>query len=376
MKSGRRDFLRFAGIAGMGLTGSGIFPSFLSGRNEPERAEGRVTIGRANATLEDGSKSATPYWRVDSGREGPSLLLLAAQHGNEIQGAEVARRFKEVCARLLVAGSVWLLPMANLLAVRSRRHSFDLGPEQNNRLSEGRNNMQRTWPGDPQGNNTERLAYALDQAVLRHCSHVVDMHCWEHFFAAETLAVRDHEASRPLGDVTTTRFVRWSDARPPQGERMMVAQLFRHRGFGALVMELSGQFQMRERQVRIGLSSMVNIAKLLGMIEGEPELIEGPRAQLGPDTRHDVVAPCVGIFMPAPTRDGSGTLAPEEYVEEGQSLGHIIRENDLATVSITAPVSGYLWQYGLCHWSLCDASLPAQHPYADEGDRVAVVVTV
>ena len=112
------------------------------------------------------------------------------------------------------------------------------------------------------------------------------------------------------------------------------------------------------------------------MIEGEPKLIEGVRAVRNPETTHEVQAPCSGIFMPALRKDKIVTLVPEDYVEKGQSLGHIIREIDLKKVQITAPVSGYLRQYGLCHWGLCDASLPAQHPYTEAGENIAVIVTV
>jgi len=294
-----------------------------------------------------------------------------------VQGAEVARRFQEVCARQLVAGSVWLIPMANLLAIRSRRHSFNLGPEENNNINpEKFHNMQRHWPGDPEGNDTARLAYALDQAVLRHCSHLVDMHCWNHFAAAEALSEEAHEPSRKLGEVTTTRFISYRNTVLPQTDKMMVSQMMLKRGGSVLVMELSGQFQMQERQVQIGLSSMVNIAKVLNMIDGQPELIEGERAVRSSENSHDVNATCSGIFMPAFNKKMNSPLNSDDYVEEGQHLGHIIREGNLETVPVISPVSGYLRQLGACHWGLCDASLPAQHPYTEEGERIAIIVNV
>lgn len=335
----------------------------------------QVTVDNAVATLEDGTALAVPFWRIESGRDGPAFVLIAAQHGNEVIGTEVARRFQEVCAQQLIAGSVWLVPTANLLAVRSRRHSFDLGPEQNNRLHPTKaNNMQRTWPGNPHGNNTERLSYALDQAVVRHGSHLLDMHCWQHVNAAETLAYNDHAPSTAMGQVTTTRFMSLRPATIPKTGPIMVAELMRKRGGASLVMELSGQFSMPERQVQIGLTSMVNIAKLLGMIEGQPEPVPGPRVVRTKENSREVHAPCSGMFVPAARKDGSGNLAPEDRVEQGQSLGHIIRDKDLVAVPIVAPVSGYLWQYGLCHWSLCDASLPALHPYTEEREIIATVL--
>ena len=374
MKKKRREFLKLAGMAGIGLASSpGIVRAFDFGQDH-QRRHNNVIVDHAVATLEDGSKLATPFWRIDSGKDGPSLLLIAAQHGNEIQGAEVARRFKEVCAGQLLAGTVWLLPMANLQAIRLRRHSLDLGPEQPGSFSKG-HNMQQTWPGDPKGNNTERMTYALDQTILRHCSHLVDMHCWNHFWAAETLDVTEHKPSNLLGEVTTTRFASYLDLRPSTEPIRSISQLIRRRGGGATIIELSGQYQMQEQQVQLGLMSMVNIAKRLGMFEGEPELTTGPKVLRNSENSNDVHVTNSGIFMPALRKDKSGSLAPEDYVEKGHLLGHIIRENDLEAEPIIAPVSGYLWHLGTCH-SGCDASLPAQHPYTMEGDKIATIVTV
>jgi uncharacterized protein len=380
MKKNRREFLKLTGMAGIGFTSAGILGTYGSDRNSKSQPN-KVIVDHAVATLEDGNIVNIPFWRVESGRDGPSLLLIAAQHGNEVHGTEVARRFQEVCGRELMTGSAWIIPMANLPAVRVRRHSINLGP--GDPISVARfegHNMNLVWPGNSAGNDTERVAYALDQAVVRHCSHGVDIHCWNQFYAAETLSVKDHEPSYLLGEATTTRFISYRSSSSPPAEKMLISQLFRARERPVAVIELSGQFQMKERQVQMGLCSMVNIAKLLGMIKGEPELIVGQRAVRSPENSHEVQAPCSGIFMPATGKENYATLDTDDFVEEGQFLGHIIRESDLTTLPVTAPVSGYLWQYGMCHTLenniQCDASLPAQHPYAEEGNRIAVLVTV
>lgn len=361
-------------MTGIGLANGGIIPA-LNLNQKSRRSHNKLVIDKTEAKLQDGRVVSTPFWRVESGVKGPSLLLIAAQHGNEVQGAEVAKRFQEICVTKLIAGSVWLLPMANILAIRSRRHSFDLGPEQNSRMSEGLNNMQQTWPGNPEGNDTERLAYSIDKAVVSHCSHAVDMHCWEHVKAAETLIENDNEMSMAMGRVTTTRFVSYRKGSVPEVNKMMIRQLMRKRGGSSIVMELSGQFQMQEKQVLIGLSSMINIAILLHMMEGAPELIKGPRVVHSPDNSHEVPSPATGIFMPGMRKDGTTVLIPGDPVEKGQVLGHIIRETDLENIPVVAQVSGYLWQFGLCHWNMCDASLPALHPYTEEGEIISVIVS-
>lgn len=376
MKYNRRSFLKLTSMTSIGLIASDIIsaPAYIPSPNIKQK-KNKVTINYADATLEDGRIISIPFWRVDSGRDGPSLALVAAQHGNEVQGSEVARRFQQVCATQLVAGSVWLAPMANLLAVQSRRHSFNLGPEENNSINADKlHNMQRHWPGDPKGNDTARLAYALDQKMLRHCSHLVDMHCWNHFTAAEALCESEREESRAMGEVTTTRFISYRNLVIPQSGKMMISQMMLKRGAAVHVMELSGQFQILERQVKTGLSSMVNIAKMLGMINGEPELIKGKRAIRTSENTHHVKAPCKGLFVPALIENKDEFIAPEDYIEKGQQIGHIIREDDLAVIPLASPVSGYIRRLGACHWGLCDASLPAQHPYTEENEIVAMIV--
>jgi uncharacterized protein len=371
MNKNRRQFLKQAIAAGVGMASMDVLHRSTSG-NDQKGHSNRLTLDHAKATLEDGSVVDTPFWRIQSGRPGPSLALLAAQHGNEVQGTEVARRFQEICVQKLVAGSVWLVPLVNLPALHRRRHSSNLGPEEpiTKAHAEGYN-MNLVWPGNPAGKTPERIAHALDQAVLRHCTHLVDLHCWSHFTAAETLST-DHQPSRPLGEVTTTRFISYRS-----WDKLRTAgQLIRNRGGGAIEMELSGQFQIQERQVEIGLSSMVNVAKLLGLLEGQPEKIQGSRVVRDQKRTREIQAPCSGVFVRALTSDKKAMLAPDDRVEQGQPLGHLIRETDLATVPIVAPVSGYLWHFGTCHWQLCDNSLPAQHPYCDKDEVVARIVTM
>ena len=79
-----------------------------------------VKVRSVTANLRDG-KLRIPYWDVDTGRGGPCLLVTAALHGNEVQGAEVIRRFRDIAVRDLASGRVLLVPFANLSAVRKRR---------------------------------------------------------------------------------------------------------------------------------------------------------------------------------------------------------------------------------------------------------------
>lgn len=87
-----------------------------------------VKVRRVTAPLKNG-RLKIPYWDIDSGVQGPCLLISAALHGNEVQGVEVIRRFRDLAATGLVRGRVLLLPFGNLPAVRNRRPHITSGPE-------------------------------------------------------------------------------------------------------------------------------------------------------------------------------------------------------------------------------------------------------
>lgn len=331
-----------------------------------------TTLDYAVTELTDGSEVSTPYWRLDSGAEGEAFLVIAAQHGNEVQGCEVIRRFKEVCQEALLRGTVYLVPFANLLAIRHRRSHLSLGPEQAYADDEG-HNMNRTWPGKADGNDTERLAHSLHEAVVQHCTRCLDLHSWSRFTATCTLARLDGGPSQQMAEVSAIRFIQWRTA-PERGPvtPTTIGGLFNDSGRGGVTIELAPQWVIREKEVTAGLRAATNMARLLGMMQGEPELLDDPVAAFSQDElegrSHEVKAPCSGMFVEA-------GLETSDHVEEGQRLGHLLRDEDLETVEVLAPASGYLWRYG-CFREHSDVALPPQHPYASEGDMLATVMSV
>ena len=119
------------------------------------------------------------------------------------------------------------------------------------------------------------------------------------------------------------------------------------------------------RAARWGLQTVVNVARVLGMLDGDPELPDLPPMAFTTENLTEVRAPCAGLFVAA-------DLRPGDRVTQGRKLGHIIREDNLEKVEVRAPSCGALRKFGR-HADNCDVSLPDQHPYADEGDLLALI---
>jgi predicted deacylase len=324
-------------------------------------------LHHVTATLTNGATTRVPYWRVNSGRPGERFLITAAQHGIELNGCEVIRRFRDVCLTDLRRGEVVLFPFTNLPAVRSRRSNLTALPEQPHGDTLD-HNMNYHWPGDPEGNDTRRLTHALYEAVVNDCTCCFDIHSWSRFTASACLVREGLPAVQRLAEVVPLRFREFIAA--PAEPRGMIDSIFCVRGQGAITVELAPQWVIREDPVRQGLQAAINMARVMGMMAGEPELLEGPIVEFHQDTwrerAHTLTAPCSGLFV-------ENGLQAGDPVEAGQSLGHLIADADLQTVEITAPLAGYLWNYG-CHRAHSDVALPPQHPYADAGDTLAAIM--
>lgn len=104
-------------------------------------------------------------YRLDSGRPGPRLLVLGGVHGNEIGGIVGAGQLT-LTDWPLTAGRLDVVPItheaANLDFVRT-------GP------GDGRD-LARTFPGNPQGSPTERIAALVTAELIEDCDGLIDLH--------------------------------------------------------------------------------------------------------------------------------------------------------------------------------------------------------
>ncbi|PDT36352.1 deacylase [Rhizobium sp. M10] len=98
--------------------------------------------------------------------EGPSLLLMAGNHGDEYEGELQLGRLMRLLDVTDISGAVTILPMANLPAVMAAKRCspFDGG------------NLNRAFPGDPMGPPTARLAHFLEHELFPRHDLVFDLH--------------------------------------------------------------------------------------------------------------------------------------------------------------------------------------------------------
>lgn len=333
----------------------------------------RIELRRVSVSLATGESYGVPYWQVSSGVPGPHLLVTAALHGNEVHGSEVLRCFVDEAAAGLVLGSCTLVPVANPIAVRRRQPhiDFELGRYYG---SDRENNVNCSWNGAVDGTNAQRLSHALFGAVVEEATHCIDLHCWPAIRAATVLPRLGNEVSMGLAQATAIRFVRASAGRAGGGTGPVfpctLGGYFNDSGRAAVAIELCGQSDVSECQVELGVRALRNCCRFLGLLPGEA----GPRGmeQVRVDTSEEVNVrtDCAGLFV-----KGRG-LALGQLVGEGDALGHVFRDDTLATETVRASSTGYLFGLGSVHDDRKgeEHQLRYFHPYVHAGETVATLI--
>lgn len=97
---------------------------------------------------------------------GANVLLSAGVHGDEYEGQFTLRKLAIEINPDDVTGSILILPTANLPAaeVASRTSPIDEG------------NLNRLFPGDPEGSITQQIAFSIEHELLAKCDYAFDIH--------------------------------------------------------------------------------------------------------------------------------------------------------------------------------------------------------
>lgn len=115
--------------------------------------------------LYDHTEMCMPIKMVRGRDDGPTLLLTAAIHGDEINGIEIIRRILQHSAIKSLSGTLITVPIVNVYGFNGR-----------SRYLPDRRDLNRCFPGSDRGSLGSQLAHILMTEVVSHATHVIDLH--------------------------------------------------------------------------------------------------------------------------------------------------------------------------------------------------------
>jgi len=233
-----------------------------SARAEPgTRARGSLVAGAHPG----GGLLEMPLTIINGAEPGPVLWLNGCIHGDEPQGPLAIINLIRELDPAQLKGAVVALPVMNVPAYEASRRG--------NPLDMFSYDMNRVYPGSPDGRYTERLAWAHKEALAAHADMEVSVHSGgDHSYLAKTIFYAPSDASLELAQAMGKRWFLLLRSPHPKGSPM--AELH-DRGKPAISIELGGACNTMPQQFRSDGRELTdafwNILRHYGMVEGTPQ---------------------------------------------------------------------------------------------------------
>ncbi|MBN2223773.1 MAG: succinylglutamate desuccinylase/aspartoacylase family protein [Deltaproteobacteria bacterium] len=300
------------------------------------KVSGRITIAES-ASRQDICLYYFGLWGTE---KGPTLLLNAAVHGNEVVGVEVVRKIVDEIDPNRLSGNLVVVPIVNPMAFTS---GLRWDPYDNI-------DMNRIFPGDPEGTMTERVAHSFFTTFAQRADYILDLHSAE--FPDELIPhirIRVDRPTRPYLDLVASTGINavWKG---PSVKGMLQTQAFQDK-IPCVTIEIGAAGVITKADVLIGTTAVKNVMAVLGMIDEKASISD--RQILLQSNEAWVRSPFGGIFKPA--------ISLGQLVKKGDVIGDIIDPTSYKTEDIESPLSGIVT--GISH-----------QPIVRSGTRLAMVV--
>src|SRR5256886_2056075 len=234
-----------------------------------ERRSGYFTFTRDPAL----AKYSWPFFSITGRREGPTFLITAGIHAAEYTGIDAAMRLGRLLDPGQLRGRVVIIPLLNRPGFYER--SIYVNPEDND-------NMNRVFPGRPDGTWSERFAHSLLNEVVARCEYAVDLHAGD---MIEDLVpfvtyreTGDERVDARAKQMAEAYGAEWLVRAMPTGERagLLFAAAAAPGGAG-LIAESGGIGQIEADAVARPVNGVQNILLTVGLLDGEPAHLSPPR---------------------------------------------------------------------------------------------------
>jgi len=214
--------------------------------------------------LFEGVPVSTPVLVANGSAPGPTVCLTAAVHGDELNGIEMVRRvFHDIDPKKL-SGALIGVPIVNVQGFR-----------RGSRYLPDRRDLNRYFPGNPNGSAAARIAHSLFNEVIFACDALIDLHTGS-FERANLPQIR---ADLRNPDVVTLTHGFGAmvvlHSKPTVGTLRYAATIA---GIPAVTVEAGGPSQLELAEVKHGVKGVETLLNTLGMTRrtrlwGDPEPI-------------------------------------------------------------------------------------------------------
>ena len=235
-----------------------------------------------------------PVTVIHGAQSGPVLALVAGTHGYEYSPILALNRLKPKIDPRRLRGTVILVHLAHLPSFLKRTIYYNPWDWKN---------LNRVYPGKPDGTNTERIADAITREVIERSDYLVDLHCgdgneallpYAYWMTLDDEKLNEKAKQLVLAFGLSTIVIDNERPRDPRASAY-TSNTAMTRGKPAITIE-SGQLgSMSEQWIAPIESGVMNVLKHLKMIDGRAAYVSSPRWI---DKSEVVRSPATGVLWP------------------------------------------------------------------------------
>ncbi len=252
-----------------------------------------------------------PVSILNGTKPGPVLAITAGVHGYEYPPILALQRILKDIDLKKLSGTVVLVHIMNIQSFQKRTIYYN--PE------DGKN-LNREFPGNPEGTITERIANTITSEVIEKCDYLIDMHCGDgnenlipYLYCSITGNKELDEKIKGMSvNFGINIIVKEKNLPGDKNSSLYVDNTAISRGIPAITVE-SGKLGRSDEEDIVRLTKGIwNILYYLKMAEGKPEKVSDP---VWIEEYQIMNADKTGIFYPL--------LSRGSHVQNGQMIGYL-----------------------------------------------------
>ena len=253
-----------------------------------------------------------------SKKAGPTALLLAGVHGDEINGIEIIRQIlKKNYFQKIKKGTVIVIPLLNIYGFITFNRYVPDGKDVN-----------RSFPGNKNGSLASRIARTLTKNIFPHIDYILDYHTGGdlRYNHPQIRYTKSDNVAAELAEVFNPPFIIKSGIIPKS-----LRKTARSLNIPTIVYEGGESARINHSVIDLGIRGTLRCLNHLGLIE---TAVDDPTESVVLEKTTWVRASYSGIFI---WNKRSG-----DKVRKGEKLGTINDPNGRRTVNVTSKYSGYI----------------------------------
>lgn len=226
--------------------------------------------------------------------DGPTVLIMGGNHGDEYEGQILAANLIRLLEPDMLNGQVILLPMANFPAAKAGKRTSP--------IDEG--NLNRSFPGKPNGNPTEIIAHYIEHSLLPLCDYVIDLHSGGTsliYNGANMLVLRPRNKQENQQIISLLNDFGLPNAFFIDANPVTISSAARRQGAISIVTELGGGGYVNNeilKQAKQGILHFLYKQKVLHAKFAPESPPAKPRIMRIDSKKHYVYARHTGVFVP------------------------------------------------------------------------------